>query len=240
MADTLPYFYYKEVKSLDENLYIQKKNTYAGAQRDVSFISVPGRDGDLIVDNKRFKNVDIFYKVAVLEGIYGVPEIAHRVKSWLCSEPGYFELIDSYNPDYYRLAAYADTFNLEQELKCWGTSTIKFNCKPYRYRLDGKQPIELSAASTIQNPEAFASKPYIKINGSGNISLSINGELYAFRDVDGYIEVDSETMNAYKGTTSQNSKMYTSTFPELKKGANSILWIGTVSSVEIIPRWRCL
>lgn len=240
MPDTLPYFYYKEINSLDKQLYIQKKNTYAGAQRDVSFISVPGRDGDLIVDNKRFKNVDIYYKVAALEGIYDIPEIAHRVKGWLCSEPGYFELIDSYNPDYYRLAAYADTFNLEQELKCWGTSTIKFNCKPYRYRLDGKQPIELSAASTIQNPEAFASKPYIKINGNGNISLSINGELYAFRDVDGYIEVDSETMNAYKGTTSQNSKMYTSTFPELKKGTNSILWIGTVSSVEIIPRWRCL
>ncbi len=243
MAETLPYFYYKETKSLDEHLYIQKKNTYAGAQRDVTFLSVPGRDGDLIVDNNRFKNVDIYYKVAVLEGVFDVPEIAHRVKSWLSSEPGYFELIDSYDPNYYRLAAYADQIDLEQEMKCWGTATVKFKCKPYKYRLDGRHPITLSAAQmpkTVRNPENFASKPYIKITGSGIISLKINGKAFSFSDVDGYIEVDSETMNAYKGASPQNSKMISEDFPELLPGDNAIDYLGTVSSVEIIPRWRCL
>ena len=240
MPETLPYFYYKGINSLDEQLYIQSKNTYAGAARDVSFISVPGRDGDLMVDNKRFKNVDISYKVAALDGIYDIPEIAHRVKSWLSSDLGYYELIDSYNPDYYRLAAYVDAYDLKQELKYYGTSTVKFKCKPFRYRLDGKAPVILSVAGSMRNPEAFSSKPYIKITGSGNITLTVNTKPYEFKNVDGYIEIDSEMMNAYKGATSQNSKMVTHEFPELSAGDNSVSWTGTVTSVEIIPRWCCL
>ena len=240
MLDKLPYFVYNGVRSLDEQLIIQKKNTYAGAARDLTFTSVPGRSGDLLIDNKRYQNVTIKYTVAALEGIHEIPEIAHRVKGWLSSEVGYLELTDSYDPNYYRLAAYADAYDLEQELPCLGKSTIQFNCKPFKYLFEGKHPIKLTESQTIRNPEYFPSKPYIKITGSGDITLTINGKAFVFKNVDGYIEVDSETMNAYKGSTSQNAKMFTPTFPELSKGNNVISWTGTVSGVEIIPRWCCL
>jgi phage-related protein len=240
MLDKLPFFKYNGVVSLDEQLIIQSKNTYAGAARDLSFTSVPGRSGDLLIDNKRYKNVTVKYTVAALEGIHDIPEIAHRVKGWLSSEIGYLELIDSYDPNYYRLAAYASAYDLEQELPCLGRSTIQFNCKPFRYSIEGKRPILLEASATIRNPEYFPAKPYIKITGSGNITLTINSKNYVFKNVDGYIEVDSEIMNAYKGSDPQNDKMYTPTFPELEKGDNAISWTGTVTSVEIVPRWCCL
>lgn len=240
MLEKLPYFQYKGVVSLNEQLIIQSKNTFAGAARDLTFTSVPGRSGDLIIDNKRYKNVTIKYKVAALEGIHDIREIAHRVKGWLASEVGYFELTDSYDPDYYRLAAYADAYNLEQELPCLGYSTIQFNCKPHKYRIDGKRPVILQVAANVRNPEFFTAKPYIKITGSGNITLSINNNSYVFKDVSEYIEIDSEIMNAFKGSILQNSKMFTPTFPELVKGDNYISWTGTVTSVEIVPRWCCL
>ena len=162
------------------------------------------------------------------------------MKGWLSSEVGYMELIDAYDPNYYRLAAYADAYNLEQELPCLGKSTIQFNCKPFKYLIEGRRVITLTAASSLHNPEFFSSKPYIKITGSGNITLSVNNNNFVFKNVDEYIEIDSEIMNAYKGTTSQNSKMFTPTFPEFKKGDNSISWTGSVTKVEIIPRWCCL
>ena len=240
MLEKLPYFEFNGTNSLAEQLIIQSKNTFAGAARDLSFTSVPGRSGDLIIDNKRYKNVTIKYKVAALEGVHDIREIAHRVKGWLSSEAGYFELTDSYDPDYFRLAAYADAYNLEQDLPCLGYSTIQFNCKPFKYRLDGKRPVLLGAAAHLQNPEFFTAKPYIKITGSGNITLSINSNSYVFKNVSEYIEVDSEIMDAFKGSVNENAKMFTPTFPELVRGDNYISWTGTVTSVEIVPRWCCL
>lgn len=240
MIETLPYFYFKGVQSLENRLFITEKNTYAGAARDVEFIQIPGRNGELLIDNKRFNNVVIEYGVAVLEGSKNIAEIAHDVKGWLASDVGYYELKDSYDPNYYRFAAYVDQFNLDQELPALGKAKIVFKCKPLKYLISGKNTITMISPGTITNPEQFPSSPYIKIIGSGNITLSINNVNYIFRGVDGYIEIDSETMNAYKGTSSQNSKMFTPMFPEFKKGENGISWTGNVSSVEIKPRWCCL
>lgn len=57
------------------------------------------------------------------------------------------------------------------------------------------------------------------------------------KDVNEYIEIDGEIMNAYKGDLLQNSKMVTELFPKLTAGANNISWAGNVTKVEIIPRW---
>lgn len=241
--NNLPYFRFKGVMSLDEQLLITAKNTYKGASRDISFTSIPGRSGDLIIDNKRYKNVKIEYSVCAIAGIHDIPEIAHRVKGWLLSEVGYFELYDSYDPNYFRLASYSDEYDLEQELPVIGKSKISFNCKPFRYSIEGQRVITLEAPETIRNPEYFPALPYIKITGSGDITLSINSSSYVFNGVDGYIEIDSEKMEAYKGSVNENSKMTTNEdtpFPVLVKGDNSISWSGTVNSVEIIPRWCCL
>lgn len=236
----LPYFVFNGTVSLDEQLIIQSKNTYTGASRDLTFTSIPGRSGDLLIDNKRYKNVTVKYTVAALEGIHDIPEIAHRVKGWLASEVGYLRLTDSYDPNYYRLAAYASQFDLEQELPALGKSTIQFNCKPFRYSIEGTRKMILTDSQTIVNPEFFKANPYIRINGSGDITLTINNNSFLFRGVEEYIEVDSEIMNAFKGSENCNSKMFTPSFPELQKGENAISWTGSVSSIEIIPRWCCL
>ena len=54
-----PYFIYKEHSSLEYGLYITEKGSYYGASRDVSFMSVPGRDGDLMTDNGHYNNIVI-------------------------------------------------------------------------------------------------------------------------------------------------------------------------------------
>jgi len=236
----LNYFKFRDVMSLDEQLIITGKDIYKGAARDITFTQIPGRSGDLLTDNRRYKNVNIAYKVAALEGVRDIPEIAHRVKGWLLSEVGYFPLYDSYDPNYFRLAAYSDEFDLEQELPALGKSSITFNCKPFRYSVLGQRAIILTTSQTVRNPEFFPASPYIRITGNGDITLSINSDSFIFRGVEEYIEVDSEEMRAYKGGKNENSKMYTPTFPKLYKGNNLISWSGDVQSVIIIPRWCCL
>ncbi len=240
MITTLPYFKFNGVKSLDERLLITGKSIYKGAARDLTFQSIPGRSGDLLIDNRRHKNVKIKYDVTALGDIREIPDIADRVKSWLLSEVGYFRLYDTYDPKHFRMAAYQEEFDLEQELPSVGRSSIVFNCKPFRYSREGQKSIVLSSASTVRNPERFPSSPYIKITGSGDITLTVNENAFLFKGVEDYIEIDSEIMQAFRGDQSENAKMYTPTFPELVKGKNTVSWSGSVSNVEIIPRWCCL
>ena len=56
------------------------------------------------------------------------------------------------------------------------------------------------------------------------------------KDVEDFIECDSENMNFYKDTELQNSKVTGDDFPELYTGDNSIAWKGEVTKVEIIKR----
>lgn len=42
------YFIYNGIKSSDLGVYIQNKNTFSSPKYDASFVSIPGRNGDLI------------------------------------------------------------------------------------------------------------------------------------------------------------------------------------------------
>lgn len=236
----LPYFIFKDKSSLEIDLYILEKSNVKGAERDIEYQSVPGRDGDLVIDNGRYKNVNISYKLEMLAS--SDTEFLSNVKTLkntLLSESGYFYLWDTYDPYYFRKASFVGGLEIDQENRK-NTCSISFNCKPYKYLIAGQNKITLTASGYISNTEYISSLPYIKITGSGDVTLSINDDDFVFTAVDEYIEIDSEIMNVYKNNVGQNAKMVGSTFPNLESGANYIAWSGAVTSVEIIPRWCSL
>ena len=166
-------------------------------------------------------------------------ELAHSIYMWLYA-PGieYSRLYDTYNTERYRLAYINSNASVSELAKrLLGEIEITFMCKAYERRLNGDKTITLTKAATIYNTEGFTATPYIKITGSGGITLYINNRAHTFKDVNEYIEIDGEIMNAYKGDLLQNSKMVTELFPKLTAGANNISWAGNVTKVEIIPRW---
>ncbi|MGN1111566.1 MAG: hypothetical protein ACI4RP_00035, partial [Acutalibacteraceae bacterium] len=73
-------------------------------------------------------------------------------------------------------------------------------------------------------------------------TLKINDSSFLIKDIDEYIELDFETLNAYKGLVPKNNKISgsdMSTF-RLRPGFNNISIIGNASKLEIVPRWCCL
>ena len=76
----------------------------------------------------------------------------------------------------------------------------------------------------------------MKIYGSGNVTLYINNRAHGFKNIDGYIEVDRENMNAYKGDTLQNNKMLVGSFPKRAAGDNNISWGGNVTNIDKVQR----
>lgn len=237
---TLPYFTFREHSSLDFGLYIKEKGAYKGAQRNITYTQIAGRDGDLIIDEGNYKNVNIPYKLELLNTTENsFAENARLIRNWLLLEPGYHQLWDTYDSDYFRYASFTGEADIKQELAEYGSLDITFNCKPHRYLLTGQNKVTMSANGNLTNPEEHESKPYIKVNGSGTCYVYINNKTIQLNDVSGYTEVDSEIMNCYKGTTALNNKMV-GDFPIFAPGSNSISTGGGVTSLEIIPRWRTI
>ena len=238
--EKLPFLMFKEHSSLEYGLLITEKGSYKGAQRDITYTSVPGRSGDLMTDNGRYKNVKIPYKLALLNTTaWDFSELARLIRGWLLAEQGYFPLWDSYDGEYYRLASYTNEVDIEQELRSVGKLSLSFNCKPFKYSFEGQRTVEVTEAGTLYNAEQYESKPYIKVVGSGTITLTVNNSSVTLSSVDGYIELDSEMLNAYRGTAAANNQM-SGDFPVLAPGKNNISWTGNVTRLEIVPRWCCL
>ena len=238
IKEGLPFLYFKGINSLDLCLLIKSKQSYDAPARDKTLKSVPGRNGDLIIDNGRYKNIQIKYTLSILrQGNITFEDLADKIKDWLLVDNGYDVLWDSYDPRYYRIATVTSGFTLSKELKDVGEFGITFNCKPMRYAYDGQGKISLpSSGGSIYNPYSYNSAPYMKIYGSGNISVHINNQTVNIDNVDEYIEIDSETMLAHKGLISKNNDM-SGDFPVFVPGENAIEFTGTVTGADIVPRW---
>lgn len=228
-------FTFGEHSTTEFGLLISKKKIYSTPARNVSFLSVPGRSGDVIVDNDSYPNIEVSYTV----GCKSIGSQLEDIASWL-TEPGYSKLSDTYMPNFFRLAVNVSGQSWDEQLLNFGEATLTFNCKPFRYLVSGENTTTLTTGGTITNPTNFSSLPYIKITGSGNVTLHVNSNSYSLSTISPNIEIDSEMMSVYRGTTLLNSKAGFDEFPVFEPGENAISWTGTVAKVEIVPRWRCL
>ena len=161
-----------------------------------------------------------------------------EIKKWLINDLGYKPLILSTDLNCYYEAICANKLDISEMVENFGECLIVFNCKPLKREVFGDSRITLTQSSTLYN-NGLASSPYIKVVGSGDITININNQELVLKDVENYIEVDTELYNCFKDNENQNNKMY-SDFPVLEEGINNINWQGNVTRLEIIPRWVVL
>lgn len=236
------YFIYNGIKSSDLGVYIQNKNIFSSPKYDASFVSIPGRNGDLIASNGRYPNTSISYTCFIVaKSIEELSDKVTTVKNWLYKEPDrYHDLIDSYDVNFKRKAVFNSKLDISDEVNKIGTFTVVFSCKPQRYLVSTLEKETYTEEFVVNNPYSLNAKPYLKIYGSGDITLTISSEgtnkIWIIKNVEEFIECDSELMNFYKGTELQNGKVTGDDFPELFTGDNSIAWKGDVTKVEIIKR----
>ena len=247
----LNYFKYNGGDSRDYGVLIRNKQTYNQAEKDITFEPVAGKSGDIVIDNGRYNNIEIGYGVTLFAPTFNDMSVNQNLnlayatqdlKDWLISDGNYHKLTDCYDPDYYRMACYTGGMEFETFTTNIAKTDIIFNCKPHKYRHDGEDLIEVSHGEIIYNPEAHESLPYIKIypQKTGAVILGIKNQTINLSEVEGYIEIDSEMQNVYKGLTPQNNLLKSTGYPILASGFNTINFVSNVAKVEIIPRWRTI
>ena len=226
-------FSFNGVSSTEFNMIVSGYGTYDAPQRDITMLAVAGRSGDLTLDNGRFENVDVTYKAAFYKGLN---ENYRAFNAYMANQKGYKRLEDTFHKDEFRLGVYKGGLNPKLKGYDMASLEIKFNCKPQRFLVSGEETQAFTQTGVVFNPTEFEAKPLIRLYGSG--SLSVNGNTLVVTDVDAsdYIDIDSELMDAFKGTTNLNAKI-SGVFPVLVSGKNTITYSG---DFEVKPRWYVL
>jgi len=146
------------------------------------------------------------------------------------------KLVLSNEPDKYYDAYVLDQIDYAKALR-FRTADVSFFVQPYKHSNEDEE----TTARTVINQGNTDSLPLMTITGNGQIILYINGILICTLTVSGYITLDSEEQEAYKGTVLQN-RMMVGDFPKLLAGENTITFggSGTVSEVKTTVRSRWL
>ena len=221
----------------DFGIYISGSGTFNAPERDIETISVPGRNGDLIVDNGRYKNITVSYPAFIREKF---KENAAGARLWLAKTTEYKRLEDSYHPEYYRMARFVGPLDFDMRfLNESGECKLSFDCKPQRFLKCGEFPIEIDTEAVIFNPTGVEALPIIRVYGTGTGKLIVGNTIMNIDNIDEYMDIDSDTQNAYKSTQNCNSCV-SQNFPTLGEGETGISFSGGITKVQIIPRWWAL
>lgn len=223
--------------SSEYGVYVSGEGTFNAPQLDTISYSIPGRNGDVIVSNNRYKNILVKYPAFIRSSFKANSSGA---RAWLLQPQGYCRLEDSYHPDEFRMAKFSGPLDFDMRfLNQSGTCEIVFDCKPQRFLISGESAVAIELGSALTNPTLFYALPLIRVIGSGTGTLTVGQYTVSFSDIDEHVVLDCDTQNAYKDLENKNSTM-TGAFPQLVPGENSISWDGGITAVEITPRWWTL
>lgn len=167
-------FTFDNINSLTEGVYISGSSAFNAPERDVEMIVIPGRNGEFIRDNGRFNNIEVTYPCGVVGDSTDFKTKMQNIRNKLASKRGYYRLVDTYNPNEYRMGVFKDAIEVEPVAQnTAGQFEVVFNCKPQRFLTSGETKTTVTSGSTVTNPTPFDAQPMIMTKGYG--ALTVNG-----------------------------------------------------------------
>lgn len=218
------------------NGFVLNRVGFIMPERDATEVKIPGRNGVLTIDNERWSPVSGYYQCFIQSGY---AEKRNLLVNWLASV-GYIRLEDTVEPTVYRMAKFVSFDEKKVLYNDIARFDLSFSFQPEKWLKSGETAITVASTATVTNPTSQSANPRIRVNGSGDFTLTVNGETISFTDNVSGITIDSESRRAYNGNTPKDSSM-TGDFPILVPGDNSISWTGSgITSVKLTPRWWTL
>jgi predicted phage tail component-like protein len=204
-------------------------------QQRTEIEEIDGRDGDIVT-----KLGYSAYDMTMLIGLHGDFDIDDVIR-FFDSEG---DAIFSNEPDKLYKYQILDDIEFERLIR-FRKAKVSFHVQPFKY--SAVERIKTINAETedsfrVLNSGNTVARPRITITGSGTINLSLNNHQMFIINLgnEGYITIDTEEMNAYKGSVLKN-RLVTGNYDNfaLTLGMNVISWTGDVDAVSIekYSRW---
>lgn len=221
--------------SKDFDVYLSDAGIYGMPERDSTNIEVDGRNGDLVIDNGKYKNKKVTFPCLIVDNFR---ENFEAFIGYLLSQKGYVRIEDSFKPEEYILGRFIEEVDPKTtDYAEKGSFEITFDRKPQRFIKEGEYPITLTADGSIFNNYNGEALPLVRVYGTG--ALSISSTTITINSVNEYVDIDCELQDAYKGASNCNGNITLNSdrFFSLPSGVNNIDLSGSISRVEITPRW---
>lgn len=223
-------------KSLAEfGVYISGSGVWNSPARSIESVAIPGRNGQLTIDNGHYENIVVTYPAFIIRGFR---QNIEGLRNYLGAQVGYKRLEDTYHPDEFRMARVLTGITVTpSEIFREGEFDLAFDCKPERFLKSGEQPLEFNGDAAIYNATLQNAKPLIRVWGNGEVG--IGDYTFTLTGTSEYTDVDCENMDAYYEAENRNSK-FSGQFPVLVPGANGIALGTGIQKIQITPRWWIL
>lgn len=152
------------------------------------------------------------------------------------------DLRTDYDPDhYYRKAFVSNQIPLTRvfrQLRGY-KFTVEFEAEAHRYRLPDDVDITIIEASRIDNPGTAPAEPLIKLTGTGDVDLMIGDSTLAITGIEDYVMIDCEAQIVYREDVNLGTSVTRmGLWPTIPADGCMINWSGSVTKLEITPRWR--
>lgn len=161
------------INSADFGIYISGEGVFDAPKRAVETVTVPGRNGDIIIDLGHYENITVEYPAYIVENSLGSFSSQLRAfRNALSSQVGYQRLTDTIHTDEYRMATFIEGFETNVIKHNTAASiSLKFNCKPQRWLTSGETSISVDSGDSLINPTQYEASPLLEVTGYGNISV---------------------------------------------------------------------
>ena len=127
--NSLDYFVYGGTSSASFNFMIVENDNLNGFENDFELIEIPGRSGDLLINNNRKKNKEINIEAYVdLDGLGDAKTVSKNIKQWLQGEVKYKTLTFSNDLIEYK-AIVKGPIEIVEEIEGLLNINFKFSCK---------------------------------------------------------------------------------------------------------------
>lgn len=222
--------------SLDFGLRISGESTYNSPERKFEEVKVAGRNGTLLLDEHSFKNIPVTYPAFILDDM---PERVRNFENYMNSFAGYQRLEDTYAPDVFRLAQYVGGLKVKSKgyMNRQGEFDIEFNCKPQRFLKSGQMPQTFNTNGSFYNRTNYPALPHLRVYGSGAGTVGLGSYTITISQINEYVDIDCELMDAYKGATNCNANVsFNADEIKLLSGTNGITFTGAITRVILTPR----
>ena len=213
--------------------------------RKVRRLSVARRDGDILLDDEAYENVPFTLELSLKAD---TPEeaIARRDALFFAFTSGAYVPLTTYlDPDKtYDVLLVDMAFQGGRSLRNHQLVTLSLSAKPYK-RLHVGLSYTLTGAGALLNPTRYQSKPFVTVQGTGDVALSVNGVPFTVENLNGHVRLDAEARQATQLVdgvlVNRNNDVLTREYPVFLPGSNTLSWTGAgVTSVVVEPRWRSL
>lgn len=232
------YFVYNGVSSIALGLRVESISTAPIPARHYDYITVPGRNGQVIIDRETYEDVRINVSVNMMNDSISRQQLGKLFDG----RQGTLQLSDDMTRVYDVMAIEMPTiYRMRPSGRNYDSVSMTFVCSPYR------RWVQPSIVTCEESGEQYAyagtlpGRPEITITptGTGAGTVTINGILIDIDEFSDTIIVDCELMECYfpdNENASANSIISMGEYPVLTNGNFTIEFDGNVAGVTVNMR----